>query len=184
MTRNPAVRLAPFVVLALVSALCLAAPRARAGEGKIGIVHIRYVLVHSKAGLAAAKSFAAYRASAEKRFRVQKARLAQEQKMLRARLPKENRAARERDIQAFRTGVETLRKEFVKIRAELYAEHNKLFQPVEKALLGVIHRFAKRHGYGLVIDGSQAGVVIAKGGYDLTPKILAAMNAAPLPKKG
>lgn len=181
MTRFPALR--PIVPLFLAVLLLAAlAPRARADEGRVGIVHIRYVLVHSQAGLAAAKRFDAFRTAAEKRFRIQEERLAQEQKELRAKLSKESRAERERDIKAFTNGEVALRKKFFKIRQELYAEHQKLFEPVEKALLGVIRRYAAKHGYGLVLDGSQAGVVIAKGGYDLTPAILKAMNATPIPK--
>jgi Skp family chaperone for outer membrane proteins len=182
MTRHPSVRLVPLVAFALLGALGWAAPRARAGTEKIGIVHLRYVLVHSKAGLSAEKRFVAYRTRIEKQFRVQEKRLAEEQQMLRARLPKESRAARERDIKAFTTGEQNLRKKFLKIRASLYAEHTKLFQPIEKELITVVRRYAAKHGYGLILDGSQAGVVLANGSYDLTPRILAALNATPPPK--
>ncbi len=184
MNRNPVARLVSFTAFALAAALIccvLVVPRAHA-QGKIGIVHLRYVLAHSKAGLAAEKIFEAYRARLEKRFRIQESRLAQEQKALRARLPKESQKARARDIKAFTNGEEMLRKKFVKIRAALYAKHSTLFQPVEKQLLGVIQNYAKTHGYGLILDGSQAGAVVASGGYDLTDKILAAMNEAPAAK--
>jgi len=181
MTRIPAARLLLAAVV-LVPALVFVAPRARAATGKIGVVHIRYVLVRCKAGLAAEKTFTAYRAKLEKRFRIQEKRLAEEQKELRARLPKESRAARERDIKEFTTGEQALRTKFLKIRAELYAEHNKLFEPIEKEIITVLRRYAKKHGYGLVLEASQAGALIATGNYDLTPKILAAVNAAPPPK--
>lgn len=171
-------RLAPIMALGLLAPLVFAFVPAHAqGTGRIGVVHLRYVLVRSQAGMAAAKRFDAYRKKLETRFRIQAKRLAQEQKMLRLKLPKESQAARERDIKAFTAGEEALRKKLITIRQELYTEHQKLFAPIEKTLLGVVRHYAAVHHYGLVMDASQAGVIIAQKGYDITSAILKAMNA-------
>ena len=158
----------------------LATAGARAAAMKIGVVNYG-VLVQSspqyKAAIAALRS----------EFLPKQKQLQAEAKTLQLKQQKlqRNQATMTQDQVAqaeldLREKVETFRTESAKIQQALNTSRSELFTKVQKSIALIVQRYAKQHGYNLVMMND--GVMYADPALDLTPAVLRIMQATPAGK--
>ena len=106
----------------------------------------------------------------------QQAQLRKEQQQLKKNASIETKASQKQaetkfqhDVQAYQKASRQREKEFAQKRASL-------LQPLQASLENVISKYAKEHGYDLVLDGSAA--IYNANDMDLTSRILKAFNKA------
>ena len=74
-------------------------------------------------------------------------------------------------------GLSAFRQKSVKIQEALNTQRNEKFSKVQNAIALIVQKYAKQHGYNLVMMND--GVIYADSGLDLTPAILQILKAAP-----
>lgn len=149
---------------------------ASAQTERIGVVNIRYVIVESKAGKAAAVELKSYVKAQAAQFKRAEDRLNQERALLRKNLPHETKAQQKKDIAAFQRGELALRASYLKTHDRITAKRATLIKPIQKKLLSLIAQYAKAHKFAIIFD-SAAGAIYVKQGYDLTGILLNELNA-------
>ena len=162
----------------LVSAL--AAASAQAAALKIGVVNYGVLVQSSPQYKAAIASLRAEFLPKQKQLQAEaKALQAKQQKLQRneATMTQDQVAQAELDL---REKVESFRQESAKVQDALNTRRTELFTKVQNAIALVVQRYAKQHGYNLVMMND--GVIYADSGLDLTPAILQILKAAPAGK--
>ncbi|MGC8522268.1 MAG: OmpH family outer membrane protein [Steroidobacteraceae bacterium] len=162
----------------LVSAL--AAASAQAAALKIGVVNYGVLVQSSPQYKAAIASLRAEFLPKQKQLQAEaKALQAKQQKLQRneATMTQDQVAQAELDL---REKVESFRQESGKVQDALNTRRTELFTKVQNAIALVVQRYAKQHGYNLVMMND--GVIYADSGLDLTPAILQILKAAPAGK--
>ena len=160
----------------LAAGLVAAAPFAHAAGTKVGLVDWQSVLQQSKAGQEVQQQMQAFgkRLQAEDQKAQQKLRT--EQQQLKKNSSIETKASQKKaegkfrkDVQAYRQASQQRQQKFQKKRASLLG-------PLQASLENVIQKYAKQHGYELILDKSTA--VYNEDSMDITSAILKAFNAA------
>lgn len=151
------------------------APAARAGT-KVGFIDLRRVMVRSAAGVAAREQLERERAAMQKEMDTRR----QELERLRDDLEKKGtlmtpEARRERqDL------YERKRRDAARLADDLARELTKkeqtAVQKVLEQVVPVIQRYGREHGYDLILERRDAGIVYATTDVDLTDEIIRAFD--------
>lgn len=160
-----------IVAVPLLSSAAAAQPPAR-----IGFVDIQRILARSSAGVTARgrieeEKSAMQRAVNRKRLEIEKLRqeLAKKGPLLSAESRKEKQDSLERKVRDFRRLVDDYQK-------DLERKEQELLQKVLAELSGVVERFGKEHGYLIIVEKRNAGVVFAAPEADITDQIIKAYD--------
>lgn len=161
--------LAVFLVAgALLSLQAQAAPVHK----KIGIVDVSYILSHSKAGKSALKQLKSYAQSAQSSLQKEQQKLQQEEETLKKNASIESKAVQDKQKKQFKSDMATFQQHYQKTRQGFYKKRQELLQPLQAKLYDIIQKYAKAHGYGLILNQSPNSVVYSDGSYDLTDVIM------------
>lgn len=147
-------------------------------QTKIGVVNVPMLLEQSDAGKAASanldRQFKARKDNIDKQGQDIKKFTEDTEKQL-ANLKPEDRAAKGRE---FETKMSAYQKSITDFERDFQDARGKLYNPIAKVIQEVITTYAQNNGFGLVLDGVQAGVAYADAATDITQPVLQAFNAA------
>jgi len=176
----------PALILGMSSGAFAQGGAAPAGT-KVGIVHIQNAIISTKDGQKAAKDlqdkFAPTRARLEKKqaeIEADRAKLNQGSNVMSA----DQKEKLMRDVDA---KTKSLNRDTEDAQAELDQEQGKIMQELGGRIMAVIDKYAKDHGYSLIIDVSsqQTPVLFAANDIDITSDIIKLYDQnAPAPATG
>ncbi len=155
----------------------LAAASAQAAAMKIGVVNYGVLVQSSPQYKAAITALRAEFAPKQQQMQAEAKKLQVQQQTLQrnqATMTQDQVAQAELDL---REKVEAFRQKSVKIQEALNTQRNEKFSKVQNAIALIVQKYAKQHGYNLVMMND--GVIYADSGMDLTPAILQLLKAAP-----
>ena len=160
----------------LVAFLAWSAPAALAQGPKIAVVDVEYVVLKSKKGQSAKNKL-------KKTFDKKQKELDERQEVLlklKGQLENpsemETPERRKKTLMEYQQGLLKLQEDFVKNQQELAQKEMELMKPILKDLEGVMTKLAEDGGYDLIMNRSQQGVIFAKPAYDVTEKVLEALD--------
>lgn len=164
---------ATFLIFALAAApLALAASH----NTKVGVIDPQSVLQRSHAGQEVMQQIRAYGKQLQSQMGPEKDKLQKEEQDLQRNAKIESKAQQKKaqatfqgHVKAYQTKAQQARKSFQEKRAALMI-------PLQAKLQDVVSKYAKEHGFGLVLD-SQAAIYNASG-LDITDAVLKAFNKA------
>ncbi|HYW75557.1 MAG TPA: OmpH family outer membrane protein [Gammaproteobacteria bacterium] len=155
-----------------------AAPLALAASHntKVGVIDPQSVLQRSHAGQEVMQQIRAYGKQLQSQMGPEKDKLQKEEQDLQRNAKIESKAQQKKaqatfqgHVKAYQTKAQQARKSFQEKRAALMI-------PLQAKLQDVVSKYAKEHGFGLVLD-SQAAIYNASG-LDITDAVLKAFNKA------
>src|SRR6266852_95911 len=158
---------------ALIVGVSLGAYAQGAATTKVGIIHIQNAIISTKDGQKAAKDlqdkFAPTRARLEKKqaeIEADRAKLNQGSNVMSA----DQKEKLMRDVDA---KTKSLNRDTEDAQAEVDQEQGKVMQELGGRIMAVIDKYAKDHGYSLIIDVSsqQTPVLFAADEINITPEI-------------
>lgn len=171
-------RKALTIAMTAVLVVSLMGATAAAGEFKVGVVDIEYVIVKSKKGKAAKNNLKKVFTAKQKKLDERQTALLELKKKLenptQMTKPEDRRAA----AMEYQQGLVKLQEDFVKHQKELGEREMKLMKPILKTLETVLTKLAEEKGLEMILTRSQHGVVFAKPKYDLTEEVLKRMDAS------
>lgn len=164
---------ATFFILALAAApLALAA----GNSTKVGVINAQSVLQRSHAGQEVMDQIKTYAKHLQAQMGPEQAKLKKEEEDLQRNAKIESKAQQKKaqetfqgHIKAYQTKAQQARKSFQEKRAALMI-------PLQAKLQDVVSKYAKAHGFGLIID-DQAAIYNASD-LDITDAVLKAFNKA------
>lgn len=164
---------ATFFILALAAApLALAA----GNNTKVGVIDPQSVLQRSHAGQEVMQQIKAYAKHLQAQMGPEQDKLKKEEQDLQRNAKIESKAQQKKaqetfqgHVKAFQTKAQQARKSFQEKRAALMI-------PLKGELQKVVSDYAKKHGFGLILD-SQAAIYNASG-LDISDAVLKAFNKA------
>lgn len=164
----------------LAIALCLVfTTQAVAQEPvKIGVVSLRKILVDSEAGKQAQNKLKAALEPEKKALEKEEGdikKATEDLKKLAATLSPDGKQQKFQEMQKRMADFQTRMQNFQKRGLD---EEGKLFDPIKKVMVEVIHKHAQDNKFTLVLTDAQGGVVFAAQGIDLTDRILGEFNKA------
>jgi len=158
------------MIAAGVMAVALGTASAQAAALKVAVVNYLALVQASPQAKSAIKQLRA-------QFMPKQKHLQAEAKDLKSRQQKlqRNEATMTQDQVAqaelnLREKAEAFRREQTKIQDALNNKRNELMSKVQKRLVGVVQRYAHKHGYTLVL--SSDGVIYSEDALDITPALL------------
>lgn len=158
----------------------LAAARAQAAALKVGVVDYGALVQASPQYKSAIASLRAEFMPKQKHLRAEAKKLQAKQHNLQrneATMTQDQVAQAELNL---REKVESFRTESHKVQQTLSTRRRQLFSKVQKSIAEVVQRYAKQHGYNLVMMNE--GVMYADSGLDITPAIMKILKARPAHK--
>jgi outer membrane protein len=162
-----------FIPVLLFGAAGAYAQAASAGA-KVGIIHIQNAIASTKDGQKAA-------ADLQAKFEPTRTRLGKKQADLEADKSKLNQGAnamsadqKEKLMRDIDTKTKSLNRDTEDAQAELDQETGKIMQELGQRIMAVLNKYAKEHGYSLIIDVSpqQTPVLYAANEIDITGDII------------
>jgi outer membrane protein len=165
----------------LLSAATLAPAQTSPLQTKVGIIHIQNAIISTKDGQKAAaelqSKFAPKKAELEKK----QALVAQLQDQLRKGANTMSDDAKEKLMREIDKNSKSLSRETEDDQAELDQEQNKIMQELGQRMMAVIDKYAKDHGFSLILDVSspQTPVLYASNSIDITQDIIALYDKNP-----
>lgn len=162
-----------FVALGLMVGPALAQA---ASSGKIGVVDVGSVLEHSAAGHEIQGQLQVYGKQLQAQEQQDQTRLKKEQEDLKKNQSIETQAAQKQADEKFRKDIQAYQQASQKRQQEFQEKQASLLTPLRAKLDDVVEKYAKRHGFELILDKRAA--IYSAGSIDLTAQVLKALNAA------
>lgn len=154
----------------------LASMAAAQPSAQIGYVDVPRILVQSSPGAAARERLEREKAALQREIDQKRAELEKLGQELSGGAPGADREGRREKREVLERKTRDLKRMVDDARRELARKERALLQRVLQQLTGVIERYAKAHGYRMIIEKRAAGVVYGSAEADLTDEILAAYN--------
>ncbi|MCB9728319.1 MAG: OmpH family outer membrane protein [Deltaproteobacteria bacterium] len=166
------------LVAALLMALLLVGPVAHAVEAKIAVIDVEYVVLKSKKGQAAKKKLKALYEKKQKELDAKQNTLLELKEKLENPSSVETAESRRKSLMEYQQGVMKLQEDFVENQQALGKKEMDLMKPILETLEKVLNDFAASGDYDLIMNRSQQGVIFAKPSFDVTERILKALDEA------
>ncbi len=161
------------------SAATTPASAASAAQARIGIVNIQAAIINSNEGQ---RDFEALRKKFDpKRGELESLNREVEdlKKQLSATGDKLNEDARATLVKQIDTKQKTLQRSYEDANNDLQAQQNEIATRIGQKMMGVLDKYAKEHGYSLILDysGQASPVLWAATSVDVTPILVEAYNS-------
>lgn len=166
------------MILAILFCLVATTPVMAQEAQKIGVLSLRKILLESNAGKRAHSNLTSTlkpESEALKSEENQVKQLQEDYKKLAPTLSPEGKGAKARDIQKRMVDLQQRVSTFQQKAVEKEAS---LMNPIKEKLVEVIHSYAQRNKFTLVLTDAQGGVIYAASGIDITNEVLAEFNKA------
>ncbi|WP_419175531.1 OmpH family outer membrane protein [Desulfosediminicola sp.] len=165
------------VTVSLLCAFAFAGTGQAFAEVKVGVMNIQKIIALSDAGKAAKKKFEAKMGDLKSKFDVEQ----QELVALRQEIAKkgsawseEKKASKSRDFQKMQRELQEKNDD---ANFELKQLQEREFEPILKALEGVVNDFGKKNGYTVILDTKMGAIYFAESA-DVTGALVKELNKA------
>ncbi len=165
-----------LLITSLVSLIALAAPAALAEGPKIAVVDVEYVVLTSKKGKNAKSKLKKIFDKKQKQLDKRQTELLELKKQLENPSELDTQERRKKMAMEYQQGLLKLQEDFVKNQQDLAKKEMELMKPILKDLEAVLTKIADDGSYDIIMNRSQQGVIFAKPGFDVTEKVLEALN--------
>lgn len=165
------------LAVSLICALALAGTGQAFAEVKVGVMNIQKIIALSDAGKAAKKKFEAKMSTLQEKFKKEQQALVdlrQEIAKKGSAWSEEKKTAKAREFQKMQR---ELKEKNDDANFELKQLQEKEFEPILKALEGVVNDFGKKNGYTVILD-TKMGAIYFDESADVTDALVKELNKA------
>ena len=151
---------------------------------KVGIIHIQDAILRTTEGEKAVAELQAKFTPKKQELDRKQGEIAQLQEQLRKGENTLNDEAKQKLMVEIDQKTKAVNRETEDAQADLDEERGKILQGIGSKVMAVVTKYAKDHGYGMIVDVSsqQTPVLYASPEIDITPDIIALYDKASIPQ--
>jgi outer membrane protein len=159
----------------LIAAALVFSTAAVAKVPKIGVIDVNYVVSHSKRGKAASDALQALLKKKKTSLDKEKAKLTAQQADLKGVKNKKTTKFK-KELAQFQQSAGAFQQHVKNGQGEIQKRRSELYKPIAEDLRKVIDRYAKSHGYSLILNKTTDAVAYAAQTYNLDSEIVKALD--------
>jgi outer membrane protein len=149
---------------------------AQAQELKVGVVDLQYVLENSEPGQKAIEQLEQEFKGLQQKLEQRKSELdSLRQEMQKQSLVMSQEAKSDKESE-FRQKVQKFQKLYQEYQKRMQSKEQELREPIIQDLVEIIQDYGQEHGFDIILDKQNSGLVYSKQGLEITEPILEILN--------